>query len=948
MNKSPLSKEDRDNLKKFLLDNTLADSPDKIKTLCINLGIFEIARRRNLTNKGEYDFVTDLVKWLHDTYNQKALNKLCEEIKPYCTNETLLNILLNIQTKIALPTIDIEEARSKLLEQVISYWQGENNKQEFKIKFKEKNGNESSTNTIYDFFNDNQNNNNKFLILGASGSGKSTMLRELNHELIKHKNEIPILLKLDSLHKNQTIDNWISESIKKVYEVDEETINTISGKYNEIGIIFLLDGFYEIEPSQQNQRAVDLNSFIEKHQCQTVITSQTEKKDLLLKELRNNSIFVELQPLEQEQIDRYIIDIMNKLLAELQYAERIEKIRPQTWKALTNNNPDILDLLGKPLGLKIAVHNFKNVPDRSNNDKLPNPAEIIQQLIKAEDGVVVPIPDEYISTLHDNLWQDYFHDQSEKLNNKNTTFSRDKIVWLAQQLNNTESTLSIENMQPKLLSEKNKEKILYYILVGLIVGILCGLSTGILSEILNYNSDNPQSYLNTINYIFFGLISGSISGLIGGIISWLKLNTKSWLKLNTDTQSKVRSAIIGFVSTIIRWLISNSQADNIQILDMIVFGIVFALIFYFLDLPEDKIDSVSHQEWSFDNQKAIKSVMYGMGWAAFSGLCMWSTLLINSIFDPLAMKKLNNPWLNNFITIVINIDNIDIQKDDILESLIGLLLFFIINYFLFREISRANNQNTQEDKNYAILRKYMYFGLFIFGIISIFIFHFIFNKIEQFYKIETFDKFYDKMNTFYWGTLTLELFVGLNIGLLLGFKKTDNTSNTSNQSQNNFIKKIRGNVIQKLKSAKLIKDRNNSILKTFVDLVVISLIIGFLSSIISWIFWECFSRYPKFVWWIFYRQNQKYGGILFGICVGLMISLLSGLVNGEKSGLVCIKYFALRLFLWMSKHIPWNYGQFLEEAVKVDLLKKEGGSYEFRHGELRKYIAEKYSSETQQ
>ena len=944
MNKSPLSKEDRDNLKKFLLDNTLADSPDKIKTLCINLGIFEIARRRNLTNKGEYDFVTDLVKWLHDTYNQKALNKLCEEIKPYCTNETLLNILLNIQTKIALPTIDIEEARSKLLEQVRYYWTNwkkQNKDPEFTIRFKEKNREELSTNIVDNFFNANHNQTkNKFLILGASGSGKSTMLRELNHELIKHKNEIPILLKLDSLHKNQTIDNWISESIKKVYEVDEETINTISGKkYNEIGIIFLLDGFDEIEPSQQNQRAVDLNSFIEKHKCKIVITSQIQtsqiqKKNLLLKNLPNNT-FVELQPLEQEQINDYIIKELDK---HGNTGESIKDLLGNLLLLITGNKPDIKDLLRKPLFLIIAAKNFNDRPDKK---------EIINQLINDPEREIIKIENLNISTFHNNLFKDYSNNRFQELEKKNTTFSRDKIVWLAQQLNNTESTLSIENMQPKLLSEKNKEKILYYILVGLIVGILCGLSTGILSEILNYNSDNPQSYLNTINYyIFFGLISGSISGLIGGIISWLKLNTKSWLKLNTDTQSKVRSAIIGFVSTIIRWLISNSQADNIQILDMIVFGIVFALIFYFLDLPEDKIDSVSHQEWSFDNQKAIKSVMYGMGWAAFSGLCMWiSTLLINSIFDPLAMKKLNNPWLNNFIKIVIDID---IQKDDILESLIGLLLFVVINYFLFLKITEANNQNTQEDKNYAIPRKYMYFGLFIFGIISIFIFYFIFNNIEQFYKIETFYKFYNKMNTFHWGTLTLELFVGLNIGLLLGFKKTDNTSNTSNQSQNNFIKKIRGNVIQKLKSAKLIKDRNNSILKTFVDLVVISLIIGFLSSIISWIFWECFSRYPKFVWWIFYRQNQKYGGILFGICVGLMISLLSGLVNGEKSGLVCIKYFALRLVLWMSKHIPWNYGQFLEEAVKVDLLKKEGGSYEFRHGELRKYIAEKYSSETQQ
>ncbi|UUO14558.1 S1 family peptidase [Dolichospermum heterosporum] len=105
MNKSPLSKEDRDKLKEFLFNSGLADSPNQRRTLCRNLDIFEIARRRNLTEKEENNFVTELVEWLHDIYHQKALNNLCEEIKPYCTNETLLNILLNIQTKIALPTI---------------------------------------------------------------------------------------------------------------------------------------------------------------------------------------------------------------------------------------------------------------------------------------------------------------------------------------------------------------------------------------------------------------------------------------------------------------------------------------------------------------------------------------------------------------------------------------------------------------------------------------------------------------------------------------------------------------------------------------------------------------------------------------------------------------------------------------------------------------------------
>ena len=756
----------------------------------------------------------------------------------------------------------------------------------------------------------------------------------MNHELIKHKNEIPIFLKLDSLHEHQTIDNWIEESIKKVYNVDEKTINTISGKYNEIGIVFLLDGFDEIEPSQQKQRATDLNEFIEKHECKTVITSQMEKKDLLLPELSNNT-FAELQPLDQEQMNNYVIK-------ELKLEDTVKTIRPQTWESLTHNNAAIEDLLKKPLFLIIATDNFNKRPDKGKT---------IQQLIDAPTGEVIEIENMDLEEFHDNLFEDYSKNKFRELERKNKTFSKKKIVWLAQRLNNTESTLSIENMQPTLLSG-NKEKICYYILVGLIVGILCGLSTGILSEILNYDSDNSQPYLNTIYYIFFGLISGAISGLMGGmIIFWLKLKIDtqskvtstiisriiSWLKLSPDTQYTVISFIIGVISGIIRRLSSTFLgSDKIQIVDIIVFGIVFALIFYFLNLSEEKIESVSHQEWYFDSTRAKKSVQDGMVWAVFSGVVMWIFLiasLINRIFGFLVTEQLNNPWLNNFTKIV---TDIDIQKDNIPVSLIGLLLFISVNYWLFLEITKANNQNTQEDKNRKIPREYMYFGLFIFVIIIrilISFIPFILKNIEQFYK------FYGTMNTFYWGILSLELFVGLNIGLLLGFKKTDNTSNTSNQSQNNFIKKIRENVIQKLKSAKLIKDRNNSILKTFVNLVVISLIIGFLSSIISWIFWEGFSRYPKFVWWIFYRQNQNYGGILFGICVGLMISLLSGLVNGEKSGLVCIKYFALRLVLWWYKHIPWNYGQFLEEAVKVDLLKKEGESYKFRHKELREYIA---------
>ena len=460
MNESPLTKEDRDKLTKDLLESGLIDDLDRRETLCIDIDIRVEAKKIGLPEKRANNFATYLIDWLNRTNNHKALNKLCSKLLDIYESDLTL---LAIQAKVR-PTISIDEARSKLLKQIGEYWKDQNKDSKFRIEFKEKNREELFTNIVDSFFNANHNRSNKkFLIFGDSGSGKSTILRELNHELIKHKNEIPIFLKLDSLHEHQTIDNWIEESIKKVYNVDEKTINTISGKYNEIGIVFLLDGFDEIEPSQQKQRATDLNEFIEKHECKTVITSQMEKKDLLLPELSNNT-FAELQPLDQEQMNNYVIK-------ELKLEDTVKTIRPQTWESLTHNNAAIEDLLKKPLFLIIATDNFNKRPDKGKT---------IQQLIDAPTGEAIEIENMDLEEFHDNLFEDYSKNKFRELERKNKTFSKKKIVWLAQRLNNTESTLSIENMQPTLLSG-NKEKICYYILVGLIVGILCGLSTGILS-----------------------------------------------------------------------------------------------------------------------------------------------------------------------------------------------------------------------------------------------------------------------------------------------------------------------------------------------------------------------------------------------------------------------------------------------------------------------------------
>lgn len=69
-----------------------------------------------------------------------------------------------------------------------------------------------------------------------------------------------------------------------------------------------------------------------------------------------------------------------------------------------------------------------------------------------------------------------------------------------------------------------------------------------------------------------------------------------------------------------------------------------------------------------------------------------------------------------------------------------------------------------------------------------------------------------------------------------------------------------------------------------------------------------------------------------GITCGWAFTLYSG-------GFACIKHLVLRVFLWLSKSIPWKYARFLDAAADLLLLRKVGGGYIFMHRLLLEYFA---------
>lgn len=66
-------------------------------------------------------------------------------------------------------------------------------------------------------------------------------------------------------------------------------------------------------------------------------------------------------------------------------------------------------------------------------------------------------------------------------------------------------------------------------------------------------------------------------------------------------------------------------------------------------------------------------------------------------------------------------------------------------------------------------------------------------------------------------------------------------------------------------------------------------------------------------------------GIFFGIYVG---------------GLACLQHFILRLILRHQGVMPWNYAKFLNYAVELGFLEREGGRYRFINDSVQTYFAQ--------
>jgi energy-coupling factor transporter ATP-binding protein EcfA2 len=297
----------------------------------------------------------------------------------------------------------------------------------------------------------------KLLILGAPGSGKTTVLLDLAVALLSHamatpSYPIPVILNLSSWQgtqrkghhrkeKLQSIPDWLVGELQLKYgiapEIGEQWLK-------EKRLLPMLDGLDEVKPSEQTLCIKQINQWLQSdlRPLHLMVCSRVDEYQEQGAKLNLNGA-VCLQSLTDEQIQQYLSQVHSEL-----------------WLSLVQD-PALLQLVQTPFMLSILTLAYEEISiDRWKS--LQTTIDRCQYLLDA-----------YIRRM---LERDLGSGRSEQ---KQT---RRWLIWLAKQLKEEfQDEFLIEQMQPTLLKSKAQQLILSAI-VGLILGIADGVILGFLIE----------------------------------------------------------------------------------------------------------------------------------------------------------------------------------------------------------------------------------------------------------------------------------------------------------------------------------------------------------------------------------------------------------------------------------------------------------------------------------
>ncbi|WP_287355960.1 NACHT domain-containing protein [Moorena sp. SIO3B2] len=301
----------------------------------------------------------------------------------------------------------------------------------------------------------------KLLILGAPGSGKTTMLLDLAKDLITRAQDqpdqpIPIIAELsDWKDNNQPIAEWLAAYLKFRYNLPE----AITQEWITTGqLLPLLDGLDELGLERQKLCVQQLNQFV-KHVPQIVVCCRKEEyeADKQILDMRGE---VCLQPLTDQQIENYL-----------------KGFKDRPWEGIQQDSDGLLELARMPLLLHLIPVAYPDGLKRVGRSFL---------------GIHFKDPkakEDYQNECRQKLFEAYIDRKLEESDNRRGYSEEDTrrwLGWLAKQLKERQQTeFLIEKMQPDMLNTPIKKwlyKLITLLILSLGIGLINGLIYGLIGD----------------------------------------------------------------------------------------------------------------------------------------------------------------------------------------------------------------------------------------------------------------------------------------------------------------------------------------------------------------------------------------------------------------------------------------------------------------------------------
>jgi NACHT domain-containing protein len=747
------------------------------------------------------------------------------------------------------------------------------------------------------------------LILGAPGSGKTTMLLELTRQLIERARQdvtepVPVVFNLSSWTEKLTLAEWLARELNTVYYLPKKSA---LAWVKENKMLLLLDGLDEVGLESRDKCAKAINQFKKENGLTSMAVCSRIQDYAELKTRLSLDGAIEIQPLTSEQVDDYFKRFRKGLAGIRQVLEKDAVLR---------------GMAETPLFLSIMTLAYRDT--------------------KSKDILVSKNPDMQRKYLF-NTYIDRMFERSTR--STNVIFTKKGTLhylnWLARRMiQHNIIAYQIEAMQPFWLEDETQRRI-YRLFPGLIGGLSGGLVGALVGGLVG----------ELIGGLTVGLIGGLIVGLIVGLRNEINMVDKLRWSWKAGRLGMIVGLIVGLVVSVIGEPIVNLIVGpfGVEFMGLIyrtfvgrssrlvlwlIIGLSFALIG---SLSFGLIGGLSGG-LSEENPKTDK-----LKWSWKSSRLGLIVGLVIALVDPLIGELITDLIVGLIVGLTLGLSE-EIKKVDGLRwswkagrlgMIVGLIVGLVVSVIgepivrLILDVGLILGLLTFSDGQLNLLIIGLSFGL-IGGLSGGLI-----GELSE--EINRVDKL-----RWSWKASRLGLIVGLVIALV-----DQLTGELTGGLDGGLIGGLSGGLIGGLtyeqidETTRPAQRVKQTLFNAFLIVMLIGLIFGMSFGLFSALHVGALPALNDGL-----REGLR-EGLSAGLSAGLIGTLLGGLIIGPIVGLsyglsALTNHYTLRFILTKHKFLPQRLVPFLEYAVDMIFLRRVGGSYIFVHRLLMEHFAEMY------